>query len=154
SDGVIVGLYFTGKKFHGYVLEKGVYRTVDFPGAQNTRANDINTAGDLAGSYVDDGSYNNTGGSNGTKEHGFIYRGGVFTTIEFPGASYTEVWRISDHGQVLGRYQSGNRGTHVFLLTLANGTFLSIDYPDAATTATSYFTQMGGLNNNGDIASD
>jgi uncharacterized membrane protein len=154
SEGVIAGLYFTGKKFHGYVLNKGVYTTVDFPGVQNTRANDINTAGDIVGSYVDNNSYNNTGGSNGTKEHGFLYRGGVFTTIDFPGANYTEVWRINDNGQVLGRYQSGNGGTHVFLLALASGTFLSIDYPGATTTAVKDFTQMGGLNNNGDIASD
>ena len=154
SAGVIVGLYFTGKKFHGYVLNKGVYTTVDFPGAQNTRANGINRAGDIVGSFVDNNSYNNTGGSNGTKEHGFLYRGGVFTPIDFPGASYTEAWRINDHGQVLGRYQSGNGGTHVFLFAPASGSFISLDYPGASSTAVSYFTQMGGLNNNGDIVSD
>lgn len=153
SGGAIVGLYFIGKKFHGYVLSGAVYSTIDFPGVQNTRANGINTAGDIVGSCVDNNSYNNTGGSNGSKERGFLLRAGVFTPIDFPGADYTEAWRINDNGQIVGRYQRGNGDTHVFLLIIATGTFISIDYPGASATAVGDFTQMGGLNNNGDIAS-
>ena len=153
SAGAIVGLYFVGKRFHGYLLSGGVYTTIDFPGVQNTRVNGINTTGDVVGSYVDNNSYNNTGGSNGSKEHGFLLRGGVFTAIDFPGANYTEAWRINDNGQIVGRYQLGNGDTHVFLFTVASGAFISIDFPGASETAVGDFTQVGGLNNNGDIAS-
>jgi len=153
SGGAIVGEYFIGKTFHGYLLSDGVFTEIDFPGAQNTRANGINSAGEIAGSYVDNNGNNNTGGSNGSKGHGFLLSGRVFTTIDFPGATYTEAWRINDNGQIVGRYQSGDGNFHVYLLTVPSGTFTSIDYP-GATTAVGGFTQMGGLNNNGDIASD
>jgi uncharacterized membrane protein len=78
-------------------------------------------------------------------------RGGIFTRIDFPGADYTEAWRINDHQQIVGRYQSGNGGLHVYLLDIPTWTFISIDYPGAFQTAAGYFSQVGGLNNNGDI---
>jgi hypothetical protein len=58
-----------------------------------------------------------------------------------------------DAGEVVGRYKSGNGDFHVFLYTIATQSFVSIDYPNATETAMGDFSQMGGLNNNGDIAS-
>ena len=152
SSGAIVGLYYTGKRYHGFVLKGGVYTNIDFPGAQSTRANGINSAGDIAGAYYDNNS-DSTGGSNGSKGHGFFLSGGVFTSIDVPGAGYTDVWRINDNGQIVGRFMSSNGDFHVFLYTIATRSFVSIDYPGATETAMGDFSQMGGLNNNGDIAS-
>jgi probable HAF family extracellular repeat protein len=152
SSGAIVGLYYTGKRYHGFVLSGGAYTSIDFPGAQSTRANGINTAGDIVGSYYDNNS-DSTGANTGSKGHGFLLRAGVLTAIDFPGADFTDAWRINDNGQILGRYKSGNGNFHIFLYTIATRSFSSIDFPNAVETAMGGFSQMGGLNNNGDIAS-
>jgi len=153
SSGAIVGSYHLTKRYSGFVLSGGVYTSIEFPGAQSTRANGINAAGDIVGTYYENNS-DTTGGSNGSKGHGFLFRGGVFHAIDVPGADYTDVWRINDNGQIVGRYKSGNGAFHVFLLSIASGAFASIDYPGATQTAVGNFTQIGGLNNNGDIASN
>ena len=152
SGGVIVGQYFIAKRYNGYVLSGGVYTSIEFPRAQSTRANGINTAGEIVGTYFDNNS-DTTGGSNGSKGHGFLLSDGVFLTIDFPGADYTDVWRINDNRQILGRYKIGNANFHIFLFTLSNGAFISLDYPGAPQTAMGDYSQLGGLNNNGDIAS-
>jgi probable HAF family extracellular repeat protein len=152
SSGAIVGEYFSFKTYHGYVLIGGAYSSIEFPGAHSTRANGINTAGDIVGSHFDNNN-DSTGGSNGSKAHGFLLRDGVFSSIDFPGADYTDAWAINDNGQVVGRYKNGNGDFHVFLYTIATHTFVSIDYPNSVETAMGDFSQMGGLNNNGDIAS-
>jgi uncharacterized membrane protein len=152
SAGMIVGQYFIAKRYNGYLLNGGGYTSIEFTGAQSTRANGINAAGEIVGTYFDNNS-DTTGGSNGSKGHGFLLSGGVFREINFPGADYTDVWRVNDHGQVLGRYKIGNGDFHVFLHTITSGAFISIDYPGATQTAMGDFSQLGGLNNNGDIAS-
>lgn len=59
----------------------GVYETLDAPDAAGvTVAQGINDAGEIAGFYVDDG---------GTS-HGFILRRGAYTTLDVPGALWTE----------------------------------------------------------------
>src|SRR5438552_4800352 len=153
SAGAVVGQYFTtSKRYNGYLLNGDVFTSIEFPGAESTRANGINSAGEIVGSYFDNNN-DSTGGSKGSKGHGFLLSGGVYRTIDFPGADYTDAWRINDNGQIVGRYKSGNGAFHVFLLTIASGAFTSIDYPGATQTAMGDFTQMGGLNNTGDIAS-
>jgi len=129
------------------------FTTIDYPGAVFTDCVGINRFGDIVGSYYENNS-DSTGGSNGSQGHGFLLSGGVYRAIDFSGADYTDAWRINDNGQIVGRYKSGNGAFHVFLLTIASGAFTSIDYPGATQTAMGDFTQMGGLNNNGDIASD
>jgi len=148
--GDIVGQYFAGNKYHGFLLSSGVYTAIKFPGARNTRANGINSAGDIVGTYVEKKD-NDIPGNNDGRTHGFLLTCGVFRTIDFPDAHYTEAWRINDRGQVVGRYKK--YGTHVYLLDLTTGNFTTIDFPGATETAGEDFTQMGGLNNKGDIAS-
>ena len=40
--------------FHGFVLNKGVFTTVDVPGAVETEIHSINAKGEIVGVYVDD----------------------------------------------------------------------------------------------------
>ena len=148
--GDIVGQYFVGNKYHGFVLSGGVYTSIKFPDARNTRANGINSAGDIVGTYMEKKN-DPIDGNNDGRTHGFLLSCGIFRTIDFPDAHYTEAWRVNDHGQVVGRYK--NQGTHVYLLDLATGIFTTIDFPGATETAGQGFTEMGGLNNRGDIAS-
>ena len=149
--GDIVGQYFIGNRYHGFLLSGGVYTAIKFPDARSTRANGINSAGDIVGTYVEKKN-DPIDGNNDGRTHGFLLSCGTFRTIDFPGAHYTEAWRINDRGQVVGRYKTqGN--FHVYLLTLATSDFTSIDFPGANETAGEDFTEMGGLNNHGDIAS-
>jgi len=50
-----VGFYIDGTTFaaHGFLLDKGAYTTIDFPGAIAAQANGINSSGQIVGSYVD-----------------------------------------------------------------------------------------------------
>jgi probable HAF family extracellular repeat protein len=62
---------------HGFLLDKGVFTTIDHPDAvAETAATGINNRGQIAGSYDD---------ADGT-EHGFLLDDGVFTTIDHPDA--------------------------------------------------------------------
>ena len=53
--------------------------TIDFPGALDTLALDINERGDIVGRYI----------NADKKTHAFLLSKGVFTTIDFPGAIVT-----------------------------------------------------------------
>jgi probable HAF family extracellular repeat protein len=48
--------------FHGFVLSKGVFTTVDFPDAHETQVLSINAKGEIVGAYFD---------ANGD-QHGFL----------------------------------------------------------------------------------
>lgn len=92
-----------------------VFTTVDFPGAVYTQANGINAGGDIVGLYVDINS----------KWHGFLFSGGVFSTIDFPdniqGAiRSTQATGIGPSGDIVGQYQLYSESvkvTHGYLLT-------------------------------------
>jgi len=84
--------------------------------------------------------------------HGFLLSGGTFTSINFPGALYTEPWRINDLGEILGGYLSPDGTFHLFVLS--NGSFTSVPGPPAAVETAFGVTFIGGLNNSGVIASD
>lgn len=50
------------------------WTTIDVPGATSTWVFRSNSTGQIVGAYVDP-----------SFEHGFLLRGGTFTTIDFPG---------------------------------------------------------------------
>src|SRR6266498_3058222 len=73
--------------------------------------------------------------------------GPAYTSIDFPGASYTEANGISPRGDVIGDYAATLTGSgphHGFLLS-RDGVFTTIDYPGATST----FAR--GMNSHGDI---
>lgn len=61
---------------------------ISIPGAVSSFASDVNNAGEISGTYVDD-----TQGS-----HGFLRsaRGVLTLPIDYPGASYTSVSGLND----------------------------------------------------------
>jgi len=139
GDYILQGVGFGNE--HGYLLRGGVFTSISFPNADATIAEGINANGDIVGTYVDKQG-----------KHGFLLHGGTFTSIDFPGAdAYTEAWRISDGGQIAGRYEGGESKYHVY--TLSNGNFNPVpDVPGAVQTVPGNFSDAGGLNNFGDIA--
>src|SRR6267143_1261002 len=66
----------------------------------------------------------------------------TFTTIDFPGASFTSAQGINPRGDIVGNY--GSAGVfHGYLLS--GGEFASIDFPGASAS------QALGINPRGDI---
>lgn len=160
TNGVIVGDYAVpsgtgnGNSQYGYVLAVGTFRSIDFPDAALTTARGINSQGDIVGSYYTScGNANHAYLPKGNTGHGFVLHAGTYNSIDFPGAVLTEVWRITDGGQIFGRYQSPVDGKyHLFLLN--NGVFSSIsDVPGSIETAPADVS-FGAIDEGGNIVGD
>ena len=83
---------------------KGVSRRSIFPAPSSTFANDINNRGEIVGVYWDpDGN-----------QHGYLLAGGVFTTIDAPGATITVPMGVSEQALVSGTYQDADSVAHGF----------------------------------------
>jgi probable HAF family extracellular repeat protein len=57
------------------------------------------------------GTYSDANNHN----HGFLYSGGVYTTLDDPLAAGTGAFGINDSGQVVGTYVDGKGIQHGFL---------------------------------------
>lgn len=83
----------------------------------------INTSGQIVGSYSAD-----------TFGNGFVYTGGVYTDIVFPGATAgTTSYGLNNVGNVVGSY-ADNGGQHGFVYTASTGTYETLDVPGAFAT--------------------
>jgi hypothetical protein len=103
------------------------------PGGTVTAA--INNKGDIVGFYTD--------ASNVI--HGFVDNHGVFTTVNAPGATETELLGLNDHGIAVG-FDVVNGVTHGIIYNTKTGAFIQLDDPNA-----SGFTLFNGINDKGDI---
>src|SRR3990172_8026817 len=68
-----------------------------------------------------------------------------YTTIDYPGATYTYAEEINDFGQIVGSYTGGDGVWHGF--TLSGGVYTSFDHPDATGDGTAVY----GVNSVGQI---
>src|SRR5947208_7390652 len=57
----------------------------------------------------------------------------TFSTINFPGASFTVAFGINNRGEIVGNYGFADGTGHGFLLD--KGNFTTIDFPGATSTA-------------------
>jgi hypothetical protein len=144
ESGAIVG--YCGGTNTGFLLSGGVYTAIVVPGASGgTWAEGINNAGVIVGWYE------TTPGGDGPTQ-GFIYDGGSFTTINYPGSPYTYLAGINDSGLIVGGY-----GTPLTVgsttydwpngFTYSAGTFSTIDAPFGAVEVTNPLA----VNNKGEI---
>lgn len=138
--------------------------TLDYPGAPVTYPLGINASREIAGSYLD---------ANGL-QHGFLYSGGKFTRIDFPGGLMTPgkgtgAGGINDRGVVTGTYFDQQGFQHGFLWMRPEGcdhddddrckpVFSTIDVPGAVKTqgidfelGTGLGTASIGINNHQDV---
>jgi uncharacterized membrane protein len=110
---------------HGYVWSGGTVAPVDVPFSSSTATMDINSSGDIVGTYTDVTN----------KVHGFRLtqrdfrtrdeigsRDGTlaaytFVAIDFPGATRTTAHGINDSGDIVGSYVDSGGKTHGYLLT-------------------------------------
>ena len=101
------------------------------PGAVATQ---INSSNQIVGAY---------GTSLSDLIHGFLYSGGTYITLDFPGASITSVSDINNLGQVVGTYSVGTTEQRGFLYS--GGVFTPIDVPGASVST------ARGINDAGQI---
>lgn len=130
--GKIVGGYAKAKgpgDICAFSYNRGVFTTLDVPCTNLTIAVGINDRDQISGF---------------DPPHGFLYAGGVLTTLNYPTpTTFTSAEGINDGGEIVGNYFD-NTGEHGFLY--ASGTFATIDDPKA--TAGS---GANGINNWGQI---
>ena len=117
------------------------FTTIDYPGANLTVAMGINPRGDIVGYYRDPVTPP-TPVTYG-EIHGFFLGRGGFVSIDYPQATYTDIWAINPRGDIVGSYIDSAGIQHGFLLNEAG--FTSIDVPGAT------FTAAFGINPEGDI---
>lgn len=76
------------------------FSVIDVPGAARTSAGGVNNLGHIVGSY-----------SDGLGEHGFLYDGNGFRTIDYPGGpGDTRLRDINDAGTIVGRFSEAAAG--------------------------------------------
>jgi uncharacterized membrane protein len=127
DHGQIAGRYRTSgnEKFHVFLLSDGNFIPLpDFPGAAqmaptvpSANHSGLNGNGDLATSYCDSTPVqnNNLNANMLSNLHGLLLSGGLYTTIDFPGANGTAAFGINDSGVIVGCYADPTGSFHGFL---------------------------------------
>jgi uncharacterized membrane protein len=142
NRGQIAGFYVDASgTLHGFLRNRGSFRTIDVPGAVGSGALDINDRGEITGGYGDPQG----------RTHGYRLRNGVFTTIDPPGAvdvpgkpgfAATAPFGINNRGQVVGQYADA-RGLHAYLLD--DGVYTTIDPPAGPGTTAADINDRGQI---------
>src|SRR5262245_13156745 len=84
AAGFIVGRYLMSGRTHGLLrTPEGDLTTIDVPGAILTVTAAINNQGDIAGQFALPTAPN--------QRHGFLLKGGAFTSFDPPGSTFTNV---------------------------------------------------------------
>lgn len=95
-----------------------VYSQLDFPESESMVAAGINEAGHIVGWYT-----------RADTVRGLVYKDGIPTSIEYPGAVRTQLFGIGPGGDIVGAYRSAGERPgdfHGFLLT-TSGEFVPVD---------------------------
>ena len=72
------------------------FTIISVPGARYTSTNDINDAGEIAGTYEDVTGYYEDGSIKTVGYHGFVKKSQSLTTIDAPGAWKTEALGLNN----------------------------------------------------------
>jgi len=169
NNGVIVGEYTAPTSIsicpvpvplpHGFVRNAdGSFTAIDVPGAVATSAKGVDDSGNIVGAYVTIPASTTTCSPSAIiNVHGFVRDAqGNYTTLDFPGATNTLLFRIADSGDITGLYTAAVVTSEILsdnippnspvisFVSFRNGTFtsLNIPYPDSSTR---------GINPQGDV---
>lgn len=118
----------------GFTLKGGNYSTLTVPGSKSNQATGINTAGEIVGIYVDFANVT----------HGFLDKGGTFTTLDLTGGTI-EPFDINDSGEIVGAFLDAANVAHGFSSPDGHS-FSTFDVPGAKSTI------AAGVNSAGVIA--
>ncbi|MGA2903147.1 MAG: hypothetical protein ABSD98_04920 [Candidatus Korobacteraceae bacterium] len=138
-EGVVVGSYTDAAgTSHGFVLNRGSYTTVNYPGEPGDELSGINDLGEISGSYCSDAACDTS-----ATFHSFVLRNGVFTSFDPPGATGSLTSTVSLVGAVVGNYDTTSEPTCTTTCQgylLFWGRYTTINYPGSS------FTFAGGGN--------
>ena len=128
ENGLVAGIYQDKKLvFHTFILENGVYTTIDPPGSNSAGGGGgvlhVNPEGTVAGGIFT--LPTDVVGSCSCSGHGFLYNAGTWTTFDFTDgtnpdgtprhAQLTTICGINPQGEVVGIYIDHNNVTHGYL---------------------------------------
>jgi probable HAF family extracellular repeat protein len=114
------------------------FTTLNHSAATNgTYAYGINNSGQVTGYYLVSSS---DGWLHG---HGFVYSGGVFTSLDVPSAVDTETHGINDSGQITGGYEDSSYHGQSFVYS--GGVFTTLPDPSG------YGPAAWGINNSAQV---
>ena len=132
NSGQIVGSYNNGVGFRGFVQNGNSITSFAFGSGLDTFPNVISDSGNVVGTYTD----------ASRNQHGFLRdEAGVFTSIDVPGASFTNATGINNAGKVVGFY-GDSKGVHGFLL---DGGFSTFDFPGSIQTQPQSISDTGQI---------
>ncbi|HZQ71238.1 MAG TPA: hypothetical protein VFA68_22125 [Terriglobales bacterium] len=103
----------------GFLLRKGTFTTLNFPGADYTLPISINNAGTVVGYYQIF--------ANSTL-HGFIWKDGQFTDYIYPGAGYLFFTDVTEQGELIGFWWNDLGACDNFLMA-PSGKYVSVNAP-------------------------
>lgn len=136
SAGDMVGTYFDGQVFHGFLLKDGTFQTLDMPFVHKTEPMSINDAGQIVGYYMFNGQ---------NAPHGFLFENGRFKKVNFPGSSGSVASSINNRGQIVGFYYQNTAASNGFMFF--NGTFTTLNPPGDF-----HSVSVLGSNDRGDVS--
>ncbi len=119
ARGDIVGSYLNSDGVgHGFLLRRGVFTTIDVPGAMETiAARGINARGDIVGGFLD----------HDDVRHGFLLSDGKYSQIDYPGSTGTYLTGINNAGDIAGGYFKGEASNGTFIRKY--GKFYNVHIP-------------------------
>jgi probable HAF family extracellular repeat protein len=129
DSGEIVGATGTIYTTKAFEMVNGTVRVVKFPGSYiYAAANAVNNHGRVVG-WTDNG--------------GYLYSGGRFESVIFPGAAQTQALGINDKNVIVGWYNLGTSSYYAFILI--NHKYISFSYPGAIGTFASGINAAGQI---------
>jgi hypothetical protein len=96
TRGDIVGNYFDGTRWDGFLRRGEDYHRISYPESDETVANGINERGDVVGAYF---------GASGIRA--YLYSNGEYRTLAAPAGYHTRAYDISSNGVIAGSYHTG-----------------------------------------------
>jgi uncharacterized membrane protein len=136
--GQMVGQFANELGTFGFFYDRETFSPpLTFPDAGNfTNANAINDRAEIIGTYQT---------PTAPGEHSFLYKGGEFQMLVYPGAKETGVDGIDNSGQIVGNFPDA-QGTHGFVYLENAGLFTpAVSYPKRKVTV------LRAINNGGQI---
>jgi probable HAF family extracellular repeat protein len=138
NNGQVVGYYNDhGSDIAGFLYDHGVYTRISYSSNESS-AYGINNGDHIVGSFY---GYKN----NQYTYFGYLKVGNQFTVLDYPPAQATGPNSINDSDVIVGQYYDSVLGpVHGF--TYLSGAWTPFDYPGS-----DGFTELTGINNNGDM---
>lgn len=115
---VCISLFLGGLLFSFDAFAAYDYYSVDFPGTSNSTAIHDLDGNRMVGIYTKGG------------QHGFLYDGSTWRTLDPPGSIQTSVYGI-DGAKIVGNYNTSTGGSHGFMYDLVSDSYGDLDFPGA-----------------------